>query len=702
VNVLETTTKDRSSNSELSKIVIQEFDRAFDVQKDNFKRGKKAWRRYFPVNFGKWDDESLKVLQEEFRQPVQFDISSPKVDTLAGSLIADLPDPSWVPVIGQKGSLTEAIALSYYTDKDLYNYDNTMLLVFRDALVHAGDMEIYEDYKYHTPRIAVGRVLYGFLVWDPYWLTDDDRDAEVCYRVAYMTADKIIRKFKNSTDEILKEVREYRKDKSNYPTGKIMEQQLNQQPRVGDEFQVIEKHYIEHIKTTRLIGRKEGQQEFIPFPIKKERAYLEAFAEVNRIDWTTVIEDTYEDKIHYVTTVCRELANASIQQELKSKIQVNGLPFYHCTARRWAGMDMGIPESMEGAEDTINKRESQITELISKANGGSTFVNENLIKDPKQRQEWIKKSNKPGHKEFADLDAVKTHFIQFANNQYPSTLIDQVNRMYDKVVPLVSRVSDALSSITDNKDSGILFERKFQVNMIANTLMNRNFRQFINNFAEGYFYQWPITYGGYENQVVTRDGKRTITLNQRRGGMILNDVTTIPRCRVVISENAKSPTYQMRWRSIWAEMMQSINPQVAPAHYMMALKNFFDTIQTKDDDKEEIIVLNELAMMIARLELIQRATSFQTQAQSNTLQSAQIDMQMQQIMQQVNQMAGNIQELQPTGHMEPMSSQEVQYPKMEDNRMDVSGLNSTINPPSIEAVSAGAHIPPAVMTGAHR
>jgi hypothetical protein len=77
-------------------------------------------------------------------------------------------------------------------------------------------------------------------------------------------------------------------------------------------------------------------------------------------------------------------------------------------------------------------------------------------------------------------------------------------------------------------------------------------------------------------------------------------------------------------------------------------------------------------------------------------------MQMQQIMQQVNQMAGNIQELQPTGHMEPMSSQEVQYPKMEDNRMDVSGLNSTINPPSIEAVSAGAHIPPAVMTGAHR
>src|SRR5512147_2709224 len=97
-----------SSQEQMATTVIQEFDRAYTAQKDDFDRGVKAWRRYFPINHGKWDTEALRILQEEFRHPVQFDISSPKVDTLAGALIADLPDPTWIPVKGDKSLLTEA------------------------------------------------------------------------------------------------------------------------------------------------------------------------------------------------------------------------------------------------------------------------------------------------------------------------------------------------------------------------------------------------------------------------------------------------------------------------------------------------------------------------------------------------------------------------------------------------------------------
>jgi hypothetical protein len=183
-----TTAKQRSTNSLVANTTISEFDKAYEVQKSDFDDGAKAWRRYFPVDNGKWDPEALKV---------QFDVASPKVDTLAGSLISDLPDPDWVPVQGVRSILTESVAQQYYTDKDLYNYDDQMLKVFRDGLVHAGDLEIYEDYKYHTPHVAIGRILYGFLVWDPYWITDDDRDACVCYRVAYMTPDRLVNKYKH-------------------------------------------------------------------------------------------------------------------------------------------------------------------------------------------------------------------------------------------------------------------------------------------------------------------------------------------------------------------------------------------------------------------------------------------------------------------------------------------------------------------------
>jgi len=426
-----TTTKTRSSASEASILTIQEFDRAVEVQRDDFDRGAKAWRRYFPINYGKWDPAALKVLQEEYRHPVQFDIASPKVDTLAGSLVADLPDPTWVPVQGEKSIASEAIAEMYYTERDLYNYDDAFLKVFRDGLVHCGDLAIVEDYKYHTPHIKLSRIIHGFLVWDPYWLTDDDRDAEVCYHIAYMTADKLARKYSHRTDEILREAREYRKDKTNYPMDPSEVQKNRSMGRVGDEFQVIEKHYVEHIKTTRLMGRQEGKQQWIPFPIQKEQAYLMRFAEMNNIDWTTVIEDTYEDRISYVTTVCRELQNAEIQHQAKNKVQVNGLPFHHFTTRRHNGKNLGFMESLEGIEDTINKRESLVTEGISKANGGSILVNDALFPDPRKREAWAKNKNKPGHAEFAPLDDVQNIMQHLVPTTQSGAISEQISRMYN-------------------------------------------------------------------------------------------------------------------------------------------------------------------------------------------------------------------------------------------------------------------------------
>jgi hypothetical protein len=686
------------SNAEESRTIISEFDNALAAQKKDFERGAKAWRRYFPDEYGKWDAEALKVLQEEFRHPVQFDVAGPKVDTLAGSLVADLPDPNWSPVIGQKSMLTESIAETYFLCKDLYNYDDVYLKVFRDGLVHAGDLEIYEDYKYHTPEIAMGRVLYGFLVWEPYWMSDDDRDPEVCYRVAYMNAEKLVRKYKTKTDEILAEIKKYKKDMSNY-TSNIAEQQHKLMVgRVGDEFQVVEKHYIEHIQTKRLLGRQEGKQQWIPFPIDKDREYLEAFADMNGIDWTTVIEDTYDDKIHHVSTVVRELQNAVLQSGVKSKIQVNGLPFHHFTAFRHAGKNMGLVETMEGVEDTINKRESLITEMISKASGGSTIVNENLFPDPKDRQNWMKNKNKPGHAQFAPLDDVKNILQHMSPTADISGATNQLQRMYQQVLPLVSRVSDALSSVTSSTDSGILFERKFQVNMIANTLFNRNMRQFINNVAESFFYQWQITYADKQKELVFRDGKTNLTLNKNIGNTIYNDVRSVPRCRVVITENTKSQTYQMRYRSIWSEMLQSINPQVAPAHYMLALKNFFDTIQTNDEDKAESKAINEMMMMIARLELVSKATGFQTASQNNTLQGLQIDTQIQQIMSQMNQMIG--QQEPPQSHMGGQPGQEkIAYPP--EQQGNEAGISSPdiINSSPIEAVSGPMPTTPAATGG---
>jgi hypothetical protein len=675
-----------SSSLDAGIVTISEFDRAFIYQtQTNLDRMNKAWRRYFPVNNGKWDEEALKIMAEEFRQPTQFDITGVKVDTLAGSLIADLPDPTWIPVMGQKSLLTEAIAESWHRDRELCNYDDALLKVFRDGLVQSGDIQICESYDNHTPNISFKRRLPGRIIWDPYWETDDDRDAMVAYIYDYMTPDKIINTYSFASDEIRAELERYRRDKSDYPMDDSQKKNPFHRSKIGDEFQVVEKHYVEHIKTTRLIGRPYDSEEFIPFPINKTKQYLKDFGDYNDIDWETVYEDTYSDKIHKVTTIVRELAKAEIQIEKKSKIQTNGLPFYHFTTLRHAGQDMGIPEAMAGVEDTINKRESLVTELISKANGGSTLSNEKLwAGDKRKHSEWMKKKNKPGHDEMVDLDAVKTPFINMAQNQFPSAVVDQITRMYDKVMPIVSRVSNALSSVSEGSDSGILFERKFQTNMIANTLMNRGMRQFINNLAEGYFYQWQITYDGYEQDLSFRDGRK-LTLNKEVSGQVYNSVKSVPRCKVEIAENKKSMTYQMRWRSVWAEMLQSIDPNISMSHYMLALNNFFKTIDMNDEDRKQAELIGEMMMVQARLDTISKVTALQTQTQSSTLQSAQIEAQLNMMMSQIAAQ----QQPAPVSHeAQPMRT--INYPQ---------GNSQPVNQSPIEAASGGAQIPPA-QTGA--
>jgi hypothetical protein len=631
-----TTGRERSGGYDLTRNVVVEADRAVTARANDLKRCKKNWEMYFAADGGQWDEEDKIVLRKDNRHIAQFDVVSPKIDALAGALLADLPDMSWTPAQGEVSIVTEAIAESYYADKEMHDYDDKILKVFRDGLVHCGDAFLCMDSRYGYPTIRIDRELPGYIVWDPYWKTDNDRDAECVYRFRYLTAAGLMAEYESKAEEVLRVIRDKKGKPVEYETG-ADRQRRQLQTRVGDEYKVIEKHYIERVRGKRLLGRREGSQQWIPFPIGKDEYYLSAFAEANQIDWTTVVETKYEDRIHYCTTVCEEL-NVLLKAEEKSDVQVNGLPFYHFSVKRYDGKDMGIAEGLIDVQQTINKRESLVTELISKANGGSTFVDQTLFLDEKQRQEWIKNKNKPGHAEFVDLSASHNPVLHLSPNNYPPTVLDQIARMYDKVLPLVSRASDALSSITDSGDSGILFERKFQLNLIANTLLNRGVRQFMNNIGEGYFYQWQLSNQEIMREVTFRDG-RSVVLNEPGGtGEVYNAVSEVPRCRVIVTENTKSPTYQMRWRSVWGEVMKSIPPDAAPGHFLMVLKNFFETMQLKEEDKQDLKMLNEMMMMKARIMGMKDLTALQAGIQGDTLQSAQLQMQLDQMAQQMAQM----------------------------------------------------------------
>ena len=656
-----TSRHERSSDYELTRNVISEADRAVTARNKEIKRAERSWKMYFAADGGQWDDADRATLAKEYRHAAQFNVIAPKIDALAGALLADLPDISWAPVQGQKSAIIDAVAESYFSDKELYDYDTTILRVFKAGLVHAGDAYMYMDSRFGQKRICIAKEEPGFLVWDPYWKTDDDRDAETAFRYRYLKPDRIIQEYNHKAEELLKAIIDKRHNPAEYPTG-AQAQRRNLMGKVGDEYKIIEKHFLKHIKGTRLLGRREGTEQWIPFPVDRDEYYLSAFAEWNNIDWTTVVEAKYEDRIHYHTAVCEEL-NLLLSSEEKSEVQVNGLPFFHFSSKRLWGEDAGIVDDLVDLQQTINKRESLVTELISKANGGATIIDQSLFLADDEWDRFIKERNKPGAVFRADLTSGRTPMVHLAANQYPSTVLDQINRMYE-ILPRLSRASDALSSMSESGESGILYERKVQMNMIVNALLNREVRQFMNNIGEAYFYQWQNANRDIMQTVQFRDG-RSITLNEPcADGTVCNAVSEVPRCRVVVTENAKSQTFQMRYRGIWSEILRSIPPQAAPGHFLFVLQKFFETLQLSDEDKEKLKTLNDMTGVKANVMGLKDLTALQVGIQGDTLQSAQLQMQLEQLAQQkaMQEQQQQIQQMGMGGGGMPQGGAEGAYP----------------------------------------
>lgn len=646
--------KNTGSDYDLVRIVENEFLEAVRAHTLDLNTMYECWDAYMALNGSQWDRKKLSKLKNEGRDALTFDIIGPKTDTLTGALISELPDMDWTPIEGQRTSGTEAIRDSWYIDKELTNSDYELMLAIRDGLVHIGWIQLVETKKYGKPVIGLKRIMPGFFIPSAYWIQESDRDMTSCFKIGYLTPDQLKFKYKAreyEIDEAIKIIRRQGYEELPSNSGDMRRRYVG---RIADHYKVIEKHWLDFVETSRLVGAKiekdpitgipTGQVRWVPFPVTKDRATLEHFAAVNEIEWETVEETPYEDVIHMVTTIVPELNRSIVLENAKSKIQPKGLPFYHFTTLRFNGRNKGVVAAMLDPQRTIDERETLVTELISKANGGSDIIDENIFKDDKDREKLVKNSNKPGYKHFADLSQSKSGnpVIKIGANQYPAQVLDQIGRMYDKVIPLASRVSDSMSAITQSGKSGILFEREIQINRIGNLLMDKGVKRLMDDMAEGYFFQWQISYEGVEREITSRDGKRKIHLNQRflQNGkeMIRNAVGYVPRCRALVTESTRSPTYQMRYRMIYSEMLQNIDPNVNPEHFNYIFNKLMSTLDLPEKDKAELESLNKMMMVRIKMMFVRDIVSIHSETKQASLASASADMQLRQLLMEMQQM----------------------------------------------------------------
>jgi hypothetical protein len=637
-----------SENADKATKVRKEAEDAIKSHQSGLRRCNEAWDAYLAVDGKQWKDDKRKVLSDESREARQYDIISAKAQILVGSIISELPDCDFVPIDCAKTTGTEAIKQTYYQDKGLHDHNTVFQETILSGVIHSGWMQMTESNKFFPKRtISLSHCRDGYVIPDPYWKTDNDRECKIIYKIAYLSAEQIARIYKAKGDEIKRAMEDRKMNGAENNPGNVDDQQRQYKEHVGDEWRVIEKHYLEEINDMRLVGMKQGMESWMPFPLTKDRALLEQYAAENGIDWTSVQEQPYYDCIHKVITIT-DLAPDLILEDAKSSVQVKGLPFFHFTCIRHNGQDKGIAECLLDIQRTINERESYVTDMIDKASGGSEIWNKGLFRDQTEKDSFRKTKNQHGKTFFADLDDVRNVKVEVTPAQVHPAVFQQLQFMWKEMMPIIGRVGDAMSAVSASEDSGVLFEKKYQMNRIANVIIDKFARNLVKNVGEAYFYQWQITYKGVEQKVSTRSGEEELYLNKREmigdTPVVINSVEDTPRVQVQIIENQNSSTYQIRRR---IEALEIIKILAETGDYLRlneAYKQYFESLDVSDTKKGQYDKISQMEDMKVQLQFMSEVTDLAAKTKNGEVMIAQAQQFLDQQAMQKQQMGGGVEQ----------------------------------------------------------
>ena len=583
------------SDWEIVSRIESELQRAIDNQMPQINRSERNWKAYTGLHGGPWSEPDKAQLSREGREAAVFGMGRPKVDTLTGSLISEIYDLDWVPTQGTRTSSTEAIKDTYFIDKELFDYKTNISKTLRDGSVMRGECKIEVTRKIGgLPRIRIVHKNPTFIIRDPYWITEDDADCQSLWDIYHLGATELKNIFKARGAVIEQALEMQRRMGGDWSATDDVFDQIEKEMK-GHLYRVIEHHWMEDVSITRAFGRKLEDEtgKWYPFPITEDEEKLELFMVANEIDPLSVVEAPYTDKIHNVTTVCPSLLTDALLENGRSETQVGPrLPYYHFSNARINGEDLGVIDTIFYALQHIDKREAKITDLIS-TEQGATIGNEDAIPGVTAKKEAEGKLADPSAIIWARGDEMRkgTVFQTAKSRQFPSTVVNQLERMYD-VIDRISGVPAAMEGMTESaSEPGVVFDRKLQVSRIALLLITQQVKQLNNHLAEGYFYQWQKSYNGPPLKFVSRDGKRQVTLNERvsKGDKIYvrNVPALAPRCSVYVTESEQSLSRQSSNRMLYSGMYKDMAAN-HPEYATILAAAIMETFPLNDKLKAEL------------------------------------------------------------------------------------------------------------------
>jgi len=660
-------------------------------------------RAYFGIDAGQWRTTDVNELNNQDRDPDQFNIIQRRVDILLGNEMTQVWDFDWEPVEGQPTSGTEAIKETYYSDKEQMNYDVAIDQTLKDGIITSGACEMNISKKYNPAgNINLERLLPGYYIWDPYWISDDDNDCERFMKIGYFSALQIKRIWNKSTPRIEAEIQKILRNQGEYVEKNLENMADIIDERRGHLFKVLEYSYLKHINEDKLFGwvfNENGFASLVPFPDTKDESEIRNFAEYNKIDWRNTFVTKQKRRILKVCAVCNELVESGVLVDnVDDEVQINRINKFHFAYNRENGIDKGVVDDLYDLQKNINRRESKETNILESSTGGGKLINKNIFNTEGQRTRFMDEGTSPTYREFIDGDELAKGVpavIDLHSANFPGQILD-IPRLY-QLADILTPVTTAQTGSTEAANAtGVLYERQLAVSRIGQLPLDRRIRKLMNDLGEAYFYQWQITYDGVPRQFKTRDGKHSAFLNEivydgegNKGYQ--NRPKYTPRCRVIVTESPKSESWQMRRRAFWADMLKFIPPNYT-AHISFVMSSLFKTMDLSDKEKAQLEMFQKVQGMKDLMTTMTEMANLTAGKEQANLAALQAQMMIQQMIQQMQQ--PEIGMMQAQGQLPPEATPQITMDNggqpVEFAPEQIAGLQNAGEVPENAPVQAGA------------
>lgn len=631
----------RSSKADFITEVERMHDDWLRAQRQPLARMWENFGMYMPVDGSSWDDAAYRKLISEDRHPVSIDIASRKIDALAGSILAERWDFDFKPVAGEVDTLSKGVKNWYYADKEQFNYGQAESRAIVSGLVHSACEEIGIDYDVRRE----GAITFwcnnpGAVLKDPTWQSDYHRDWKRALKRGYFTAKEIVDKWDVSDGYIDEQVRQDRQGGETYGDVNNVDVFMDSPKRWGSKYLTIEHRWLERKKTTRLWGRVgvAPLDDWIPLPEEaKTREQVEGLMRFYGItDYNDLKEmPDYSEKLKVM--ICSpSLSRTAVFFEGDHDVQCGSIGFFWFSACHWMGIDKGVMDAMKDVQRTLNYRESKKDDIIAHLAANPLGIdadkldaNHNSFEDVKMR------ITKPGAT-IATKGNPSAVITPIQHGDVPNSILSDIASFVD-LFDRVSPVTPALQGTGQQEESGVLYEMRHAVTKLGTLIFYRNWQQHLENKAEAWYYQAPITYKGLYRRIKDQDTGEMLEFNNPdfvNGRKVYrNNIEMLPRSLVIVTLRKDSPTESMAVRGMLYDITKILaaHPELFKNEIRVLTNQIVRTIEMLPEEKTKLEALGRMQEMADVLEILAKIEQLQATSMQAKVMQAQATAMLQQI-----------------------------------------------------------------------